>query len=166
MEVTSRPCNSEALCFCSSQSQNLSVLAGARVARGERGARAARVLALQLAPLSPSAARADEGRCFPAGEATSPGLGLLFFGSPRSCDRNASVWFSCSDFWTRDFQAGVSVTDRQTNKGGQSWCPTINEVECVWASKIKRTHLRLRSPPLCSFLLFFVPAAATLQARL
>ena len=41
--------------------------------------------------------------------------GPFFFGSPRSCDRNASVWFSCSDFWTCDFQVWVSVTHGQTH---------------------------------------------------
>ena len=137
MEVTSRPCisNSEALCFCSSQSQNLKCSGvpspshhlrracrpygrtSARSSLAERGARGA-------------SRRARPSRRARADDDARPGP--FFFGSPRSCDRNASVWFSCSDFWTCDFQVWVSVTDRQTDrqiKGVRVGVPTINEVE-------------------------------------
>ena len=82
--------------------------ASARSSLADRGARGA-------------SRRARPSRRARADDDARPGP--FFFGSPRSCDRNASVWFSCSDFWTCDFQAGVSVTHTHTNKGGQSWCP-------------------------------------------
>ena len=80
------PCNSEALCFCSSQSQNLKVkcsgVPSSLAPSAARGARAARVIALQLAPPSPIAARAERADAPAPAAARAPmmiSLGPLFF---------------------------------------------------------------------------------------
>ena len=81
--------NSEALCFCSSQSQILKVKCSGvpsslapSAASGERGARAARMVALQLAPPSPIAARAERADAPAPAAARAPmmmrGLGPFF----------------------------------------------------------------------------------------
>ena len=115
-----------------------------RAQRAARGARRAQREERACRPFDRASARsslADRGargasrRARPSRRARADDdarPGPFFFGSPRSCDRNASVWFSCSDFWTCDFQVWVSVTDRHTDrqiKGVRVGVPTINEVE-------------------------------------
>ena len=95
-------------------------ICGARSAQREaRAARSARRARRACRPYGRTSARsslADRGargasrRARPSRRARADDdarPGPFCFGSPRSCDRNASVWFSCSDFWTCDFQAGA-----------------------------------------------------------
>ena len=131
--------NSEALCllFISKSKSRSQVLGGAflprticgarraqREARGARSAWRARRACRTYGRTSARSSLADRGargasrRARPSRRARADDdarPGPFFFGSPRSCDRNASVWFSCSDFWTCDFQVWVSVTDRHTH---------------------------------------------------